>query len=89
MNCKYCEENSKIHVDYVEILSALNGMDKTKRKTILQFIHKVNDDNFHTTIAVSVLKDTYCEFCGYINEREVDDDRYIYLCSNMKCEVWV
>ena len=88
MNCSYCENNNLIHVDSGDILSTLYSLDEDKRKIILQFIHKVKKDKFHSTVAENDLENAFCEFCGSNNEREEEDDRYLYLCSNNNCEVW-
>ena len=89
MNCAYCKDNSKIHVDSTNLLNTLSYMPKKDRAIIIRFIKQMEYDyKYHSTIAIKDIDKTYCFSCGSVMERDDDGDRYYYMCTNMECKSW-
>ena len=84
--CKYCENRDMTHVVSQPIVNILSKLDKDERAKLVRFMLQTDNNKYHTTHAISDIKETYCFSCGEIMERDDDGDRYYYMCPNMSCK---
>ena len=65
-------------------IEALGKLEPLDRVYIMKFMSDLREAPF----MMNRIENNFCKYCGSHMDREEDDDRYIYLCSNMDCLCW-